>query len=77
MGTKVPIITTPGDTPGSDAAGKPRAVQYQDIGTNIDCTATTLDGGRFRVLVTVDDNSLYTDGQSHNTQYRPCERSGQ
>jgi hypothetical protein len=68
MGTKVPIITTPAETPASDAAGKPKAVQYQDIGTNIDCTATTLDGGRFRVLVTVDDSSLYTDGQSHNTQ---------
>ena len=42
-------------------AGGP--VQYQDVGTNIDCTATALDDGRFMLTVSVEDTSVYPDDQ--------------
>jgi len=49
MGAKVPVRQMQG------------GVSYQDVGTNIDCNATTLDGGRFRIMLTVEDTSIYGD----------------
>jgi hypothetical protein len=62
MGTRIPITmlamaNVPKDAP---TAGP---VQYQDIGTNIDCASTLLDDGRFMLNVTVDDSSVYPDDQ--------------
>lgn len=46
------------------ADGKPGGpVQYKDIGTNIDCDARSLDDGRFRLNVSIQDTSVYADGQ--------------
>ena len=60
MGTRIPITmlamtNVPKDAP----AGGP--IQYQDVGTNIDCTATQLEDGRFSLSLTVDDSSVYPD----------------
>jgi type II/III secretion system protein len=60
MGAKIPVVmmamtNVPKDAP----QGGP--IQYQDVGTNIDCNASTLADGRFRLEITVDDSSLYPD----------------
>jgi hypothetical protein len=36
-------------------------VNYRNVGTNIDCTARSVDDGRFRLELTVDDSSLAAD----------------
>jgi hypothetical protein len=61
MGTKIPVMmmTTanlPKDTP------QVGPIQYQDVGTNIDCGSTALDDGRFMLTISVDDSSVYPDG---------------
>jgi hypothetical protein len=62
MGAKIPVVmmmmaNVPKDAP----AGGP--VQYQDVGTNIDCFTTEVDNGRYMVTITVDDSSVYPDEQ--------------
>jgi len=62
MGAKIPIVmmlmaNVPKDAPASGP------VQYQDVGTNIDCFTTELDNGRYLITVTVDDSSVYPDEQ--------------
>lgn len=72
MGTKIPVTmlmmsNVPKDAPTSGP------VQYQDVGTNIDCVATALDDGRFSLNLTIDDSSVYPDdqGASHaNPSFR-------
>ena len=34
--------------------------QYKNVGTSIDCRATTVDGGRFRLEVNVEQSSIYS-----------------
>ena len=63
MGAKVPVMTMAMPVvDGKQMAGGP--VQYQDVGTNIDGDAQSLDDGRFRISIAVDDTSIYPDGQS-------------
>jgi len=53
MGARVPVprgATAP--------AGLP-PVEYQSIGTNIDCFARTMDDGRFQVNLVIEDSSIY------------------
>ena len=76
MGAKVPVVmmamaNVPKDAP----QGGP--IQYQDVGTNIDCDATMLADGRFRVQITVDDTSVFPDDQptSAATKGSPSFRS--
>jgi hypothetical protein len=59
MGVKVPV---PAMAP-STIDGKPinmggGPVVYQDIGTNIDCTAVALDDGRFQLHISIEDQSF-------------------
>jgi hypothetical protein len=51
MGSQVPMPT-----------GKDGAFSYMNVGTNIDCNASTTDDGRFKIELTVDDSSV--DGRS-------------
>jgi hypothetical protein len=53
MGASIPV-----------AQGGP--IQYRDVGTNIDCDATVLEDGRFKVNITVDDASVYSEDQPHS-----------
>jgi Flp pilus assembly secretin CpaC len=39
-------------------------VQYKAIGINIDCTAQSTDDGRFRVDISIEDTSVYSEGQT-------------
>jgi Flp pilus assembly secretin CpaC len=42
-------------------------VQYRDVGTSIDCIATVLDDGRFKLNLTVEDSSLEAGANSGGT----------
>jgi hypothetical protein len=62
MGAKIPVVMMMMANVAKDSPqGGP--VQYQDVGTNIDCFTTELDNGRYMVTVTVDDSSVYPDDQ--------------
>ena len=70
MGAKVPVSTiaaTPGNPAGAPApAPIPGPVNYQDIGTNIDCTAKVVDEG-FELRMSVSDTSVYANIQDKAT----------
>ena len=66
MGAQVPVMmiattNVPKDAP---VCGP---IQYKDISTNIDCYTWTLDDGRFKVDITLDDSSIYPDDQPNST----------
>jgi hypothetical protein len=69
MGSMVPIMSPAGanERPTSEGAtGAPaagRSFNYQNIGTQIDCSAMSTDDGRFEVYVAIEDNSIYVDDQ--------------
>ena len=74
MGTKIPIsmmamTNVPKDAP----AGGP--IQYQDVGTNIDCNAAEVEGGRYSLLISIDDTSVYPDEQAGASKGNPSFRS--
>jgi hypothetical protein len=62
MGAKVPVMmitsaNAPKDVP------QVGPVQYQDVGTDIDCSVSTAqDDGRYRLEITISDTSVYGDG---------------
>jgi len=66
MGAKVPVSTIaapPGNPAGAPVpAPMPGPVNYQDIGTNIDCTAKVVDEG-FELRMSVSDTSVYANIQ--------------
>ena len=51
MGTRIPIPTQGG-------VGTSGGFTYQDVGTNIDCSATSLEEGKFKVDVSISDSSV-------------------
>jgi|SRR5665213_1225324 len=51
----IPMMTTEGKTVGP---------VYKDVGTHIECVATTLDGGRFKLDLSVEDDLLGSDDQA-------------
>jgi len=61
MGAKVPVnMMMTANMPKDFPQGGP--VQYQDVGTSIDCSVSAAqDDGRFRVEITIDDSSVYGD----------------
>lgn len=65
MGTQVPVPTFGAPNPAADSKPSPRIGPFvmKDVGTNIDCTATNLDPGRFALTVTIEDSSIYEDSQ--------------
>jgi hypothetical protein len=60
MGAKVPIVVTTFGPP-VDAKPPIQSYNYQDVGTNIDCSAFATEDGRFRLEITIDDSSVYPD----------------
>ena len=65
MGAEVPVQTFSGPP---EIDGKPTPftgpVQYRKVGTNIDCMATVLGDGRFRLQISIEESSIVMDGQS-------------
>src|SRR5437762_489232 len=63
MGAKVPIASTSYTPIAAGGAGVNPLVsyQYQDVGTNIDCQVWSVEDGRFRVEIAIEDSSVYPD----------------
>jgi hypothetical protein len=61
MGAKVPVnMMMTANMPKDFPQGGP--IQYQDVGTSIDCyVSTAQDDGRYRLEITIDDSSVYGD----------------
>jgi hypothetical protein len=67
FGLRVPVAT------GSSSSGNSQAAshlvtqfQYMDVGTNIDCSATTTADNRFKLEISIDRSSLYSSaGDKH------------
>lgn len=74
MGTKIPIVM-PSMTHVPKDAPVGGAVQYQDVGTNIDCFSTEADGGRYSLAITIDDSSVYSDDVAGAAKGNPSIRS--
>jgi hypothetical protein len=68
MGARVPVptIAAPPGSPAGPAGPMPGPVNYQDIGTNIDCTAKVVDQG-FELRISVSDTSVYANIQDNAT----------
>jgi hypothetical protein len=61
MGVQMPIVST---VFGGQPATIPQAsYTYKDLGTNIDCSANSASDGRYKVLLTVADSSVYFQPQ--------------
>jgi hypothetical protein len=64
MGVEVPMpvaVAPPSDAKPSSPAATHGAVQYRALGTNIDCSVQILGEGRFRLNLTIEESSLYSD----------------
>jgi len=66
MGLRVPVAIGTKDSPNS--------IQYMDVGTDVDCSAQAMDGGRFRLDLTVRRSSIYSAGTEQRT---PGENTGE
>jgi hypothetical protein len=59
MGAQVPVATIT-VTMVDGKAATPQSFQYKDVGTNIDCSASTTDSIYFKLALTIDDTSVIT-----------------
>ena len=69
MGGQVPIVSTTYIAMNEGKPGTPQSsVSYRDIGTSVDCTASVVDDTRFRLDLSIEDSSIYSEGaQNQNT----------
>ena len=60
MGVEVPVpVTTFATSSGAGGSSSPQtSFQYRNVGTNIDCSADSLEDGRFRLLLTFEQSPL-------------------
>jgi hypothetical protein len=58
MGTQVPVPTTVINQ-SKDSAPAIQSYNYKDVGTNIDCRASSEADGMYRVMLTVTDSAVY------------------
>ena len=61
VGAEVPVMNI-AFPPGTTKPTGP--VQYRHVGTSIDCTAHSIDDGRFRLTISIEDTSVYSEGQT-------------
>ena len=61
MGVRVPVWT----------GAKDSAVQYQDVGSNIDCWARPAQGDRYALELRLERSSLYTGKDDHPVAQKP------
>ena len=70
MGVDVPIPQTVFGAPKEGATGVPQvSYTYRSIGTNIDCTARSIDDGIFKLDLAVEDSSIFV-GEKETTANR-------
>lgn len=64
MGVRVPIAT----------GGKDSQIQYQDVGSNIDCEARSAEDGRYLLDLRLERSSLYTSRDEHSADQKAEEQ---
>lgn len=64
LGTQIPVPTTVINKEGAGASIPVQSYNYKDVGTNIDCSATPLADGAYRLNITITDSSVYYPDQS-------------
>jgi hypothetical protein len=64
LGTKIPVMMVSAMAPAEGKSPQIGPLQYQDVGTNIDCDVKTLEEGRFMLNLSIDDSSVYADEQA-------------
>lgn len=67
MVTQMSVSTAPADSPA-------QTYMYRDVGTSIDAFANSIDGGRFQLNVSIEDTSVYADGQLIQGAPQPGQR---
>lgn len=66
MGIEVPIAMPVSDNPQANAQPKP--VQYKNVGVNVDCLADLLADGRYKLMLTVEQSSIYVAGDDRHAE---------
>ena len=61
LGTQVPVVSTVfgASSTGKEASVPMQSYNYKDVGTNIDCEASTAADGAFKLTLTITDSSVY------------------
>jgi hypothetical protein len=67
IGVKVPIWT----------GGKESAIQYQDVGSNLDCFAQAAEDGRYMLDLSLERSSIYPNSSEYTAAPRPDEQPRQ
>jgi hypothetical protein len=67
MGVRVPIWT----------GGKESAIQYQDVGSNLDCFAQAAEDGRYMLDLSLERSSIYPSSSEYPAGSRPDEQPHQ
>jgi hypothetical protein len=62
FGLRVPVAV------GASGSSAVNTFQYMDVGTNLDCSATTTADGRFKLDLSIDRSSLYTPGTNKESE---------
>lgn len=57
MGVDTPIPMALPGPPGSDGGKQVTSIQYRNVGTNIDCTASEMKDGRYKLNIGVENSS--------------------
>ena len=61
MGTQIPVVST---SFGKDGNAPSASYNYRDVGTNVDCSASSAPNGMYRLSITITDSSVYYPDQS-------------
>jgi hypothetical protein len=67
IGVKVPIWT----------GGKESAIQYQDVGSNLDCFAQLAEDGRYMLDLSLERSSIYPNSSEYPAASKPDEQPHQ
>ena len=67
MGVRVPIWT----------GGKESAIQYQDVGSNLDCYAQAAEGGKYMLDLSLERSSIYPNSSEYPAASKPDEQPHQ
>jgi hypothetical protein len=67
IGVKVPIWT----------GGKESAIQYQDVGSNLDCFAQVAEDGRYMLDLSLERSSIYPNSSEYPAASKPDEQPHQ
>ena len=67
MGVRVPIWT----------GGKESAIQYQDVGSNLDCSAQVAEDGKYMLDLSLERSSIYPNSSEYPAAPKPDEQPHQ